>query len=245
MTSLAMLPLLSGRNAPADAAAERSLSPVGTASVGFALLTERADVWTLAREIQREEAVRVALQLGQQAAERERIAAAQAAEAAAAAAAAATSTTAPPTTRPPATTARPAPATTRPPATTARPAPATTRPPATTARPAPTTAAPPPAPRTPAPPAQGGDPTPAQWAALRQCESGGNYGAIGGGGAYRGAYQFARSTWDSVARMHGYLSHLVGVDPAAAAPADQDAMALALYRMSGWSPWPSCGAKLG
>jgi hypothetical protein len=80
------------------------------------------------------------------------------------------------------------------------------------------------------------------WAALRRCESGGNYGAVSANGTYRGAYQFSRSTWNSVAsRSH---PHLVGVDPAAAAPADQDAMALALYRSSGARPWPHCGRHL-
>lgn len=80
------------------------------------------------------------------------------------------------------------------------------------------------------------------WAALRRCESGGNYGAVSSSGTYRGAYQFSRSTWNAVAsRSH---PHLVGVDPAAAAPADQDAMAMALYRSSGSSPWPHCGKHL-
>lgn len=80
------------------------------------------------------------------------------------------------------------------------------------------------------------------WAALRRCESGGNYGAVSASGTYRGAYQFSRSTWNAVAaRSH---PHLVGVDPAAAAPADQDAMALALYRSSGSRPWPHCGKHL-
>jgi hypothetical protein len=80
------------------------------------------------------------------------------------------------------------------------------------------------------------------WAALRRCESGGDYGAVSASGAYRGAYQFSRSTWNSVAARN--YPHLVGVDPAAAAPADQDAMALALYRSSGASPWPHCGKHL-
>jgi hypothetical protein len=80
------------------------------------------------------------------------------------------------------------------------------------------------------------------WAALRQCESGGNYSAVSSSGAYRGAYQFSRSTWNSVASRHH--PHLVGVDPAAAAPADQDAMAMSLFRMSGSSPWPHCGRHL-
>lgn len=80
------------------------------------------------------------------------------------------------------------------------------------------------------------------WAALRRCESGGDYGAVSANGSYRGAYQFSRSTWNSVASRTA--PHLVGVDPAAAAPADQDAMALALYRSSGSSPWPHCGRHL-
>ena len=41
------------------------------------------------------------------------------------------------------------------------------------------------------------------------------------GGTYRGAYQFDRSTWNSAARLAG-RDDLVGVDPAAVAPADQD-----------------------
>jgi ferric-dicitrate binding protein FerR (iron transport regulator) len=80
------------------------------------------------------------------------------------------------------------------------------------------------------------------WAALRRCESGGNYGAVSASGTYRGAYQFSRSTWNAVAARS--YPHLVGVDPAAASPADQDAMALALYRSSGASPWPHCGRHL-
>jgi hypothetical protein len=35
---------------------------------------------------------------------------------------------------------------------------------------------------------------------------------------------------------------MVGVDPAAAAPADQDAMARALYAEQGAGPWYACGA---
>lgn len=79
-------------------------------------------------------------------------------------------------------------------------------------------------------------------AGLRNCESGGDYGAVNSSGTYRGAYQFSRSTWNAVAaRSH---PHLVGVDPAAASPADQDAMAQALYASSGSSPWPNCGRHL-
>ena len=62
------------------------------------------------------------------------------------------------------------------------------------------------------------------------------YRAVNPSGTYRGAYQFSRSTWDSTARHAGRLD-LVGVDPAAAAPADQDALALHLYQWQGASPW--------
>ena len=79
-------------------------------------------------------------------------------------------------------------------------------------------------------------------AGLRNCESGGDYGAVSSSGTYRGAYQFSRETWNSVAA--GSHPHLVGVDPAAASPADQDAMARTLRARSGSSPWPHCGRHL-
>ncbi|TFH20656.1 MAG: hypothetical protein E4H05_01800 [Acidimicrobiales bacterium] len=85
-------------------------------------------------------------------------------------------------------------------------------------------------------------PPASQWAALRDCESGGDYSITNPSGKYRGAYQFDRSTWNSVAERHA--PSLVGVDPAAASPADQDAMALALYSERGARPWPRCGRHL-
>lgn len=85
-------------------------------------------------------------------------------------------------------------------------------------------------------------PSPSQWEALRQCESNGNYAITNPSGKYRGAYQFDRSTWNSVAER--YAPNLVGVDPAAALPADQDGMAFALYTERGASPWPHCGRHL-
>ena len=85
-------------------------------------------------------------------------------------------------------------------------------------------------------------PAPEKWEALRQCESNGNYTITNPSGKYRGAYQFDRSTWNSVAERHD--PSLVGVDPAAASPADQDAMALALYSERGARPWPLCGRHL-
>ena len=82
------------------------------------------------------------------------------------------------------------------------------------------------------------------WLQLRMCESGNNYRAVSSGGAYRGAYQFAQATWNTVAGSAPSLTRLVGVDPAAAAPVDQDAMAYTLYETRGKSPLPICGAQL-
>ncbi|MGI8631163.1 MAG: transglycosylase family protein [Solirubrobacterales bacterium] len=66
---------------------------------------------------------------------------------------------------------------------------------------------------------------------IAQCESGGNPGAIGGGGAYRGKYQFDRGTWATVGGSG---------DPAAASEAEQDRRAAALYARTGGSSWPNC-----
>lgn len=85
-------------------------------------------------------------------------------------------------------------------------------------------------------------PSPSQWEALRQCESNGNYAITNPSGRYRGAYQFDRPTWNSVAER--YAPNLVGVDPAAASPADQDGMAYALWSERGAQPWPHCGRHL-
>jgi len=85
-------------------------------------------------------------------------------------------------------------------------------------------------------------PSAEKWAALRQCEAGGDYSITSASGKYRGAYQFDQSTWNSVAERHA--PQLVGVHPAEAAPADQDALALALYRERGANPWPHCGRHL-
>ena len=67
-------------------------------------------------------------------------------------------------------------------------------------------------------------------------ESHGDYGAVSSSGTYRGAYQFHQNTWDNTAESAG-RPDLVGTDPAAAAPADQDAMAQSLYESQGNAPW--------
>jgi Transglycosylase-like domain len=68
--------------------------------------------------------------------------------------------------------------------------------------------------------------------AIAACESGGDPHAIGGGGAYRGKYQFDYGTWASVGGSG---------DPAAASEAEQDRRAAMLYARTGASSWPVCG----
>ena len=80
-----------------------------------------------------------------------------------------------------------------------------------------------------------GGPSYEQWAALRQCESSGNYQAVSPSGLYRGAYQFDLGTWASVGGSG---------DPALASPAEQDHRAQVLWSQRGPSPWPICGQYL-
>jgi hypothetical protein len=68
--------------------------------------------------------------------------------------------------------------------------------------------------------------------AIAACESGGNPRAIGGGGAFRGKYQFTRETWAAIGGSG---------DPAAAPEAQQDRLAAKLYATAGASQWPVCG----
>lgn len=78
------------------------------------------------------------------------------------------------------------------------------------------------------------------FACFKECtldiESDGNYAAVSPGGKYRGAWQFDQTTWDSNAAASG-RHDLVGVDPASASPADQDAIAYDLYQRRGNQPW--------
>ena len=80
-----------------------------------------------------------------------------------------------------------------------------------------------------------GGPSYAQWAALRQCESSGNYRAVSPSGLYRGAYQFDLETWAAVGGSG---------DPINASPAEQDHRAQFLWSQRGASPWPICGRYL-
>ncbi|MDU0348262.1 resuscitation-promoting factor [Actinomyces sp. MRS3W] len=73
------------------------------------------------------------------------------------------------------------------------------------------------------------------WAALAQCESGGNPTTNTGNGFY-GLYQFSLPTWRALGGT-GY--------PHEADAATQTAMAQKLQAQSGWGQWPHCAAKLG
>ena len=74
---------------------------------------------------------------------------------------------------------------------------------------------------------------PAELVRIAECESGGDPAAVSPSGRYRGKYQFLRSTWKQWGGR--------GSDPAEASEADQDRVALRLYRARGTAPWPTCG----
>lgn len=66
------------------------------------------------------------------------------------------------------------------------------------------------------------------------CESGGNPKAIGGGGRYRGAFQFMKATWRSAPKSPGG-------DPIKYPYRTQAVVAIALKQRAGAGQWPNCG----
>lgn len=82
-------------------------------------------------------------------------------------------------------------------------------------------------------PAVPGGPSKAVLDRIAQCESGGNPKSIGGGGSFRGKYQFMTGTWEAMGG-HG--------DPAAASEAEQDYRAALLFVREGPGQWPVCAA---
>ena len=66
---------------------------------------------------------------------------------------------------------------------------------------------------------------------IAACESHGNPRAIGGGGAFRGKYQFTYGTWSTVGGEG---------DPAGAPEGEQDLRAAMLLKRTGGSAWPVC-----
>jgi len=67
-----------------------------------------------------------------------------------------------------------------------------------------------------------------------QCESGKNPDAIGGGGKYRGAFQFTRPTWHRAPKTPGG-------DPIKYGFRTQAVVAVALKKREGTGAWPNCG----
>ncbi|MBJ2119673.1 transglycosylase family protein [Arthrobacter sp. MSA 4-2] len=87
-------------------------------------------------------------------------------------------------------------------------------------------------------PAGGPAPQGNVWAALAECESGGNW-SINSGNGYYGGLQFSRSSWlGAGGGKYAPLPHL-------ATPAEQIATAEVLKGNGGWGHWPSCASKLG
>jgi peptidoglycan hydrolase-like protein with peptidoglycan-binding domain len=72
---------------------------------------------------------------------------------------------------------------------------------------------------------------------IAQCESGGDPTAVSKDGRYYGKYQFSKSTWKAQGGQ--------GDNPAEAPESEQDRVAIKLYKASGTSSWPTCGASAG
>ncbi len=73
------------------------------------------------------------------------------------------------------------------------------------------------------------------WAALAECESGGDPDIVSSNGLYHGLYQFSVPTWRSVGGS--------GL-PSDASASEQTMRAQRLYDEQGRSPWPVCGSRL-
>ena len=67
-----------------------------------------------------------------------------------------------------------------------------------------------------------------------ECESGGDPKAIGGGGRYRGAFQFMKTTWRSSPKSPGG-------DPIDYSYTTQAVVAVKLKHRDGAGHWPVCG----
>jgi Transglycosylase-like domain len=74
-----------------------------------------------------------------------------------------------------------------------------------------------------------------RWASqTAQCESGKDPDAIGGGGIYRGAFQFMKETWKAAPKSPGG-------DPIDYNYRTQAVVAIALMNKDGAGHWPNCG----
>ena len=73
-------------------------------------------------------------------------------------------------------------------------------------------------------------------ACVKDRESRGDYSAVSPDGQFFGAYQIDQVTWNNTAQHAGMLN-VYEIQPNLAAPADQDALAMALLEWQGTSPW--------
>jgi hypothetical protein len=74
-----------------------------------------------------------------------------------------------------------------------------------------------------------------RWAShTAKCESGKDPNAIGGGGLYRGAFQFMKSTWRGAPKSPGG-------DPIKYSYRTQAVVAVYLKKRDGTGHWPNCG----
>jgi LysM repeat protein len=73
------------------------------------------------------------------------------------------------------------------------------------------------------------------WAALAECESGGDW-SINTGNGYYGGLQFLPSSWEAAGGS--------GM-PHEASPDEQIRVAENLLEMQGWGAWPACSSQLG
>lgn len=78
----------------------------------------------------------------------------------------------------------------------------------------------------------------ADWDALAQCESGGNW-AINNGNGYQGGLQFSPATWTA----HGGQEFAPAANQASRE--QQIVVAERVLASQGWGAWPACSSQLG
>jgi hypothetical protein len=96
-----------------------------------------------------------------------------------------------------------------------------------------------PAPRTVTVQPQTEEPTAEQWNALAYCESSNRHDYPPVKGGFSGLLMFHYATWN------GYGGQEYAPQAWQASRAQQIEIALRLWRVRGWQPWPGCRAKLG
>jgi hypothetical protein len=80
--------------------------------------------------------------------------------------------------------------------------------------------------------------TDADWDALAQCESGGDW-SINTGNGYSGGLQFDQQTWSG----HGGDEFAASADQASRE--EQIVVAERILDSQGWGAWPSCSSQVG